>query len=119
MSPDPRGNSVADLTNPQSWNLYAYVLNNPLKYVDPTGLDCSYLNAAGTDIENGGLDQNSNSGECKQNGGACGRVSERSKMHVAYDSGCRVTPPGSGTLKQSKLTQKAPPSLMEKLSLVV
>jgi RHS repeat-associated protein len=25
------------LTNPQTLNLYAYVLNNPLKYVDPTG----------------------------------------------------------------------------------
>jgi len=26
-----------DLTNPQSFNKYSYVLNNPLKYVDPTG----------------------------------------------------------------------------------
>ncbi len=25
------------LTNPQTLNLYAYVLNNPLKYIDPTG----------------------------------------------------------------------------------
>jgi len=34
MSPDPAG---ADPTNPQSWNRYAYVLNNPMKYVDPDG----------------------------------------------------------------------------------
>jgi len=27
-----------DLTNPQSQNKYSYVLNNPLRYVDPTGM---------------------------------------------------------------------------------
>jgi RHS repeat-associated protein len=35
MSPDSSGYS--GLTNPQSWNLYAYTLNNPLRYDDPTG----------------------------------------------------------------------------------
>jgi len=39
MSPDPVGGS---LSNPQSLNRYAYVLNNPLRNVDPTGLDCVY-----------------------------------------------------------------------------
>ena len=27
---------------PQSWNLYSYVRNNPLKYTDPHGEDCVY-----------------------------------------------------------------------------
>ena len=27
------------LTNPQRWNRYSYALNNPLRYVDPSGLD--------------------------------------------------------------------------------
>jgi RHS repeat-associated protein len=39
MSPDPASTFVADPSSPQSWNLYGYVLNNPLAYIDPTGLD--------------------------------------------------------------------------------
>jgi len=41
-SPDPAGLAAADLSNPQSLNRYAYVLNNPLGLVDPLGLanDC-------------------------------------------------------------------------------
>jgi RHS repeat-associated protein len=40
MSPDPSGLSYADPTNPQSLNLYSYVLNNPLKFTDPSGMAC-------------------------------------------------------------------------------
>jgi RHS repeat-associated protein len=47
MSPDP-DNAGASLDAPQSWNAYSYVLNNPLKYVDPYGLDCIYLNDDGS-----------------------------------------------------------------------
>ncbi len=36
LSPDPLG---GDITNPQSLNRYAYVLNNPASLVDPLGLD--------------------------------------------------------------------------------
>ncbi len=40
-SPDPAGLAAVDPANPQSWNRYAYVLNNPLALVDPLGLnDC-------------------------------------------------------------------------------
>jgi len=39
--PDPAGLAAVDPTNPQSWNRYAYVLNNPLANVDPLGLWCS------------------------------------------------------------------------------
>jgi len=39
MTPDPSGLSFADASNPQSLNLYAYVQNNPLAFVDPNGLN--------------------------------------------------------------------------------
>ncbi len=37
MSPDP-GNAGASLTDPQTWNAYAYVRNSPLHMVDPSGM---------------------------------------------------------------------------------
>ena len=37
LSPDP-GNIGVDRTNPQTWNMYSYGLNNPLRVIDPTGL---------------------------------------------------------------------------------
>ena len=39
LSPDPAGLAAVDITNPQTWNRYAYVANNPLSNVDPLGLD--------------------------------------------------------------------------------
>jgi len=38
MSPDPY-NAGANPTNPQSWNMYSYVMNRPVMSTDPTGLD--------------------------------------------------------------------------------
>jgi RHS repeat-associated protein len=38
MSPDPAGIGFASAENPQSLNLYGYVQNNPLAFVDPDGL---------------------------------------------------------------------------------
>jgi hypothetical protein len=38
-SPDPGKINPKHLLNPQKWNKYAYVLNNPLSLVDPDGME--------------------------------------------------------------------------------
>lgn len=38
LSPDPAGLAAVNPANPQTWNAYAYVANQPLEYTDPLGL---------------------------------------------------------------------------------
>jgi RHS repeat-associated protein len=38
LTPDPAGLAAVDITNPQTWNRYAYVTNNPTSFADPSGL---------------------------------------------------------------------------------
>jgi RHS repeat-associated protein len=85
MSPDPLGPWVADASDPQSWNMYAYARNNPLTNIDPSGLDCVYFNDAGNGVES--VDHNSNSDECGQNGGNWANGTVNSNNVVADGNG--------------------------------
>lgn len=44
MTPDPLFATPLHVVNPQRWNMYAYVVNNPTNYVDPDGKDAIAVN---------------------------------------------------------------------------
>ena len=44
LTPDPAGLKAVKLQDPQTWNMYAYVRNNPTTLVDPKGTDyCAFI----------------------------------------------------------------------------
>jgi RHS repeat-associated protein len=53
LSPDP---NIPDPGNPQSFNRYSYVNNNPLTFADPTGFDEEFCNAGCGGIDPGPID---------------------------------------------------------------
>jgi RHS repeat-associated protein len=75
-SPDPYNGSMS-LGNPQSFNRYAYVGNDPLNFIDPSGLNaqapgeaCSYSgkkDANGDPVYDGTIDAN---GRCRSHAGS-------------------------------------------------
>jgi uncharacterized protein RhaS with RHS repeats len=68
MSPDPLMAS-AKVWDPQTWNRYSYARNNPLTYIDPTGMaevnaaDCAKDKACVTVNVNVIYDKNANGGK--------------------------------------------------------
>ncbi|MGA7683488.1 MAG: RHS repeat-associated core domain-containing protein [Terriglobales bacterium] len=67
IRPDPAGAKAVVPRNPQTWNRYAYVLNNPLRYVDPQGWWCVWDDGTGHDDDpgNGGDSED----KCTEDGG--------------------------------------------------
>lgn len=66
-APDPLLAS-ANLPNPQTFNRYVYVGNNPTNITDPSGLDWCLKNGTNDDIRNAGKDGRCNSGETNIDG---------------------------------------------------
>jgi RHS repeat-associated protein len=67
MTSDPAGLAAVNPGNPQSWNRYSYVLNNPLKYIDRAGLFCNYYTDNVDAVES--QDFSSSPDECFNTGG--------------------------------------------------
>jgi RHS repeat-associated protein len=42
----PDSTAYSKMSNPQSWNLYAYSFDNPLRYIDPTGNEVQAANCS-------------------------------------------------------------------------
>jgi len=54
-----------DAMDPQSWNLYSYVRNNPLTFKDPSGQDCIYTHTLDEEAGTVLIER----GSCSQKGG--------------------------------------------------
>jgi RHS repeat-associated protein len=67
-----------DSSDPQTWNLFGYVRNNPLIFIDPTGEDCIYTDTYNSVTSTVAVEQ----GTCSHNGGTyvAGRIED-----ITYD----------------------------------
>jgi RHS repeat-associated protein len=103
LSPDQYAGSY-DATNPQSMNRYAYVLNNPMSMLDPSGLDttCTEIDGVRYCVDDGG---NGNT-DCNSNYTACATSTD---CVASGTEGC-ITASNPGTATSLQPTPSAPSS---------
>src|SRR5579875_2297587 len=97
LSPDP-GNMGADPTDPQTWNAYGYVRNNPLALVDPSGM-CDVTEGDTTGLSpDTPLGCGDDGGSSTVSSGGTTLVPSNPPSNVTLDPGCctlSFTPPTS------------------------
>lgn len=76
MTPDPSSLKFSTLSNPQSFNLYAYVMNDPLKYLDGHGLELEECTESGGEDDGCGWDGGSTGGGGGGSGGGGGGATD-------------------------------------------
>jgi len=120
MSPDP-DNAGSFPSDPQTWNAYAYVRNNPLKYRDPHGLtyrvcdadgkNCGYLSDAdfegeqNADRSNGAYFSSGSIYHYDSNGN---RVNDGSYVQTDVD----IDNPAFGAVRSGALAVKTPVNVL-------
>jgi RHS repeat-associated protein len=103
MTPDPIGMMKQKLLDPQQWNMYSYTRNNPLRFMDPTGMyntDCKSQDIKGCskDIQN--LDANvkkdlqSKDAAVRAAAAAYGSYNDGNKVNIRFDPNAMA--PGEG-----------------------
>ena len=74
-------------TNPQTWNRYAYALNNPLSFVDPFGLLVGFCTVNGVQWDDADSEEESDGqASCEDAGGTWTNYSENTSVTVNGDN---------------------------------